>query len=108
MNEKQYYIYIMTNISGTTLYVGVTNDLMRRAHEHRQRTQDSFTKKYHLTKLVYFEVYNNPEDAIRREKQLKGGSRMQKIRLIDEFNPEWKDLLEIELDCFGSTSRSSQ
>ena len=96
MNERQYYVYIMTNISGTTLYTGVTNDLTRRVFEHRQRKQNGFTKKYHLTKLVYYELFNSPEDAIRREKQLKGGSHLKKIRLIDEFNPDWKDLVEIE------------
>ena len=81
----------MTNNS-QTLYVGVTNDLNRRLYEHKNKLIDGFTKKYNLTKLVYFETVNRIEDAIRREKQLKNWHRQWKINLIETVNKEWKDL----------------
>ena len=92
MLTKQYYIYIMTNYSNTVLYTGVTNNLVRRVFEHRQHLTPGFTKRYHITKLVYFELCGEIESAIAREKQIKGGSRQDKINLIEEFNPEWNDL----------------
>ncbi|RJP59456.1 MAG: GIY-YIG nuclease family protein [Ignavibacteriales bacterium] len=90
---KQYYLYIMTNKS-RTLYTGVTNDLNRRVYEHKQKLIKGFTSKYNITKLVYYEEYNDINDAIRREKQIKGWSRKKKIELIESINPEWKDLSE--------------
>jgi putative endonuclease len=88
---KNYYVYIMTNNS-KTLYIGVTDDLMRRVYEHTNKLIEDFTKKYNLTKLVYFETFNRVEDAIRREKQLKNWHRQWKINLIESINKEWKDL----------------
>ena len=81
----------MTNNS-QTLYVGVTNDLNRRIFEHKNKLIEGFTKKYNLTKLVYYETCNNIEDAIHREKQLKNWHRQWKINLIETVNKEWKDL----------------
>jgi len=90
--EKEYYIYIMTNSSNTVLYTGVTNDLKRRTFEHKNELIEGFTKKYNLTKLVYYEVCENVEGAITREKQIKGGSRQDKINMVNTFNIEWRDL----------------
>jgi len=83
----------MTNKS-RTLYTGVTNDLNRRVYEHKNKLIKGFTSKYNITKLVYYEEYNDINDAIRREKQIKGWSRKKKIELIESVNPEWKDLSE--------------
>lgn len=89
---KQYYIYILTNKS-KTLYTGVTNNLKRRVYEHRHNKMiEGFTKKYNLTKLVYYEITVDVRSAITREKQIKGWLRNKKIHLIESFNPEWKDL----------------
>jgi len=101
---KNYYVYIMTNLS-KTLYTGVTNNLARRVYEHKNKLIEGFTKKYNITRLVYFEVFNNIEDAIRREKQIKGWVRKKKIALIESINPEWKDLFE-ELLSEDSSLRS--
>ena len=89
--DKQYYVYIMTNRSGT-LYIGVTNDLVRRVYEHRMKLIDGFTKQYHLTQLVYYEAGSDIVEAIAREKQLKGWSRAKKLALIKTMNPQWNDL----------------
>ena len=88
---QEYFIYIMTNKS-KTLYIGVTNDLHRRVYEHKNKLIDGFTKKYNISKLVYFEVYTSIEDAIKREKQLKNWHRQWKINLIESSNKVWKDL----------------
>ncbi len=86
-------IYIMTNKMNGTLYTGVTSDLKKRVFQHIHKLNpESFTSKYNLDKLVYYEVFHNIEDAIAREKQLKGGSRKTKINLINTLNPSWKDL----------------
>jgi putative endonuclease len=90
--NKQYYIYIMTNELNTVLYTGVTNDLEKRAEEHKLKLIEGFTKKYNINKLVYYEVFNDINDAIAREKQIKAGSRQKKIDLIASINPSWKDL----------------
>jgi len=74
------------------LYTGVTNNLLRRVYEHKEKLADSFTKKYNINKLVYYEVFNDIKFAIAREKQIKGGSRQKKIDLIDDFNKDWEDL----------------
>ncbi len=83
----------MTNNS-KTLYTGITNNLNRRVYEHKNKLVDGFTKKYRINKLVYFEMFNKADDAIRREKQIKGWLRQKKLNLIDQMNPEWKDLSE--------------
>ncbi len=90
---KQYYVYIMTNRS-KTLYTGVTNDLMLRVYEHKNKMVEGFTKKYNITRLVYFEETNDIQSAITREKQIKGWLRSKKIALIESVNPKWKDLSE--------------
>ena len=90
---KNCYVYILSNKS-KTLYIGVTNDLQRRIYEHKHKLIDGFTKKYNLTSLVYFETFNNMQDAIQREKQLKNWHREWKINLIESINPGWKDLSE--------------
>ena len=88
----QYYVYIMTNKSNSVLYTGITNDIKRRVYEHKEKLKDGFTKKYNIQKLVYYEVFENPENAILYEKQIKGGSRKKKIDLIDGMNKDWQDL----------------
>ena len=90
---RQYYVYIMTNQSGT-LYTGVTNNLIRRVYEHKQKLVDGFTKKYNITKLIYFEETEDVMSAITREKQIKGCLRKKKVELIESVNPYWKDLAE--------------
>jgi putative endonuclease len=102
--EKQYYVYIMTNKLNTVLYTGVTNDLFRRVYEHKEKLVDGFTNKYKITKLVYFEVFKDIENAIQREKQLKGYLRRKKVRLIEETNKGWQDLYE----CLQRDSVPSQ
>lgn len=88
-------IYIMTNRKKTTLYVGVTSDLISRVLEHRQKKYPgSFTSRYNLNYLVYFEHFSHIEEAIAREKQIKGGSRAKKEALINSVNTEWRDLFE--------------
>jgi len=82
----------MTNKSNTVLYTGVTGDLKGRVYQHRNKLVEGFTKKYNLQKLVYYQVFGDPEKAILREKQIKGGSRKKKIELIRENNPTWEDL----------------
>ncbi len=90
---KQYYVYIMTNRS-RTLYTGVTNNLERRVYEHKQKLIPGFTKKYNITRLVYYEVSDDIREAIKREKQIKGWLRIKKVALIESVNPHWKDLAE--------------
>lgn len=92
--SKIYYIYILTNKENGALYTGITNDLVRRVYEHKNKLIDGFTKKYSLDKLVYYEQYSSPSDAILREKQIKAGSRKKKLDLINNFNNSWKDLYE--------------
>ena len=84
----------MTNKRNTVLYTGITNDLKRRVFEHKSGQGGRFTSKYKINKLVYFEVFDDPENAILREKQIKAGSRKKKIALIEEFNPAWRDLYD--------------
>ena len=84
----------MTNYTNTTVYVGVTNNLIRRVYEHKNGLIDGFTKRYHLTKLVYCEIFEDITTAIAREKQLKAGSRQKKNDLINGFNKEWIDLYD--------------
>lgn len=91
---KQSFVYIMTNYTNTTVYVGVTNNLRRRVYEHKNKTIEGSTKRYNLTKLVYYEVFDDVTMAIAREKQLKAGSRQKKNDLISEFNGKWEDLYD--------------
>ena len=88
----QYYVYIMTNKHDNVLYTGITNDLKRRVCEHKEKLINGFTKKYNITKLVYYEVFEDPENAILREKQIKAGSRQKKIDLINSINRKWLNL----------------
>jgi putative endonuclease len=91
---KQYYVYILTNRTYTALYVGVTNDIQRRMHEHLNGLLSGFTRRYNVTMLVCCEVASDARDALRREKQIKGWTRAKKIELIESQNPEWRDLAE--------------
>jgi putative endonuclease len=87
-----FYIYILTNKNNNVLYTGVTNDIIRRVWEHKNKYIKGFTEKYNADKLIYFEVFDFIDIAIGREKQIKGYSRTKKMELINSFNPEWKDL----------------
>ncbi len=94
MVEKQYCVYIMTNKHNNVLYTGVTNNLKRRVYEHQSGIGGYFTKRYKAVKLVYYEFGSSVNSALLRERQIKGGSRQKKIDLINEMNPDWKDLYE--------------
>ncbi len=87
-----YYVYIMTNKPRGVLYIGVTNNIAKRTYEHRLGQGSKFTKRYHLKKLVYVEVFDYIEDAILREKKLKNWHRDWKLSLIESVNPQWNDL----------------
>ncbi|NLI97530.1 GIY-YIG nuclease family protein [bacterium] len=89
-----YYVYIMINPTNKVIYTGVTNDLIRRVYEHRNKLVSGFTRKYNIVKLVYYEIFPDPQGAIAREKALKGSSRSRKIKLIEGMNPLWRDLWE--------------
>src|SRR3989338_3506525 len=89
--RKRGYVYIMTNPRNTVFYTGVTSDLLKRISEHRQKLIEGFTKRYNITKLVYYEAFDSITDAIQREKQIKAGSRKKKLALIRFLNPEWRD-----------------
>ena len=89
---KKYYVYILANKRNGTLYVGMTNDLRRRTEEHKQGVISGFTQRYDVKMLVCFEEFNDPRDAIAREKQLKWWHRKWKLELIESINPEWRDL----------------
>jgi putative endonuclease len=89
-----YYVYILCSQRNGTLYIGATNDIVRRIYEHKTKMLKGFTEKYEVDKLVYVETYKDVRDAIHREKCLKKWNRSWKIRLIEETNPEWKDLSE--------------
>ena len=91
-------VYMMANRRNGTLYCGVTSDLPRRANEHRTGAQEGFTQRYGCTKLVWYEIYERMDEAIAREKQIKGGSRANKLALIIAMNPSWTDLCET-LSC---------
>ena len=90
--SKYYSVYIITNSRNTVLYTGVTNNIIARVYHHKNKSVSSFSKKYNLDKLVYYEIFQDINDAIKREKQIKAGSRKKKIELINKNNPEWKDL----------------
>ncbi|MFH1111503.1 MAG: GIY-YIG nuclease family protein [Patescibacteria group bacterium] len=90
--HRQFFVYIMTNKRNRVLYTGVTNNLPRRVWEHQKKLADSFTNRYKITKLVYYEVFDDSVSAITREKQIKAGSRQKKIDLINTLNTQWQDL----------------
>jgi putative endonuclease len=92
MGARSFYVYILASGIGGTLYIGVTNDLIRRVAEHRLKMVKGFTKKYEVDRLVYFEQFDDIENAIKREKQLKKWNRVWKIRLIEQLNSNWDDL----------------
>ncbi len=93
MKNHNYYIYILTNKYNKVLYVGMTNDLVRRLYEHKNKMLEGFTKKYNIDKLVYYEHTSNIEAAIAREKEIKKWRREKKNKLIETNNPDWKDLI---------------
>ena len=99
MRIHLYYVYILTNAHHNVLYTGVTNDLERRCYEHKQKIIKGFTQKFNVDKLIYFEIFEYIEEAISREKQIKGYSRIKKTKLINQFNNDW-----IELYCNGKIS----
>lgn len=90
--DHNYYVYIITNNRNTVLYIGITNDIKRRMYEHKNKIVRGFTSKYDLHKLVYFQQFTKPIEAIEYEKKLKGYLRIGKEKLIFEFNPKWEDL----------------
>lgn len=93
-----YYVYILANSANAVLYIGVTNDIVNRCQQHRQKQHsDSFTARYNVNKLVYYETFGDINLAIAREKQLKAGTRKKKVALIEENNPNWLDLFETDL-----------
>ncbi|HEY53840.1 MAG TPA: GIY-YIG nuclease family protein, partial [Caldilineae bacterium] len=92
MQQKHYYVYIIANKHHTVFYTGMTNDLVRRIHEHRTKAIKGFTQRYNIYKLLYYEEYDSPIDAIQREKQIKKYRREKKKALINGLNPEWQDL----------------
>jgi putative endonuclease len=89
-----YYVYIMTNRKEGSLYIGITNNLARRAYEHREKLVSGFTQKYNLHRLVYYETYQTAQEAIQREKNMKEWKRAWKTELIETMNPDWRDLYE--------------
>ena len=91
---KQYFVYILAKARNSTFYVGVTSDLKKRVWEHKNEIADGFTKQYGIKTLVYYEIFDDPENAIIREKQLKKWNRPWKMRIIEELNPDWNDLYE--------------
>jgi len=91
---NQYYVYILAGKRNGTLYVGVTKDLVKRCYEHKYDLVEGFTKKYQVHTLVYYETHDNAIEAIAREKQIKKWNRSWKIRLIEEMNPDWRDLYD--------------
>ena len=91
---NDYYVYILSNTTHSTFYIGVTSNLQKRIWEHKNKVIEGFTKKYNVNKLVYYEITNSIETAILREKQLKNWHRKWKLNLIKDFNPEMKDLSE--------------
>jgi putative endonuclease len=92
MGGRQYYVYLLASKRNGTLYIGVTSDLVKRVYEHKNNLVDGFTKEYHVHKLVYYEVTDDINGAIIREKQIKKWKRAWKIELIEKNNPDWRDL----------------
>jgi len=101
---RTYYVYMLASLSGT-LYIGITNNLERRMVEHKEGLVEGFTKEYGVERLIYFEMYGDVRNAIRREKQLKGWRRDKKIALIEKVNPSWKDLAREWYESRGPSTR---
>ena len=93
-SNRQYYVYFLANRTNVALYIGVTNDLKRRVFEQKNKLVKGFTAKYDIDKLVYYEIFEDPENAILREKRLKGSSRARKNNLVGLLNPQWLDLYD--------------
>lgn len=89
---KTYFVYILTNHNNKVMYIGVTNDLERRLYEHKHKLIPGFTEKYNVARLVHFEQFSDPRNAIAREKHIKGWKRARKNALVEESNPQWDDL----------------
>ncbi|MCG6187216.1 GIY-YIG nuclease family protein [Maribellus maritimus] len=100
MRDHNYFVYVVTNKNKTVLYIGVTNDLQRRIYEHENELLSGFTEKYNCHYLIYYEHFQDINDAISREKELKKWRREKKVKLIIEFNPEWKFLNAEIYDAF--------
>ena len=94
VSDKLYFVYIMTNAKHTVLYTGFSSDLKVRVWLHKERLVDRFTKRYHVNMLVYYEATESVVSALERERQIKAGSRQDKINLINSMNPEWRDLYD--------------
>jgi putative endonuclease len=94
MEEKSYYVYLLTNWNNKVMYVGITNDLVRRIYEHKEKFVKGFTEKYNVTKLVYYEQTPDISEALNREKEIKKWRREKKNRLVVNTNPQWRDLSE--------------
>ena len=90
----QYFVYMLASKRNGTLYIGVTNNLLKRVHQHKNDIEEGFTRKYNVHSLVYYEVFNRIQDAITREKQMKKWKRQWKMELIEKSNPNWEDLFE--------------
>ncbi len=88
----QYFVYILASKKNGTLYIGVTNNLLKRVYEHKNNLVESFTQKYDVHNLVYYEIFRNIQDAITREKNMKKWKRKWKMEMIEQFNPNWEDL----------------
>ena len=93
--SRSYFVYIVTNQRRTVFYTGITNHLKRRVYEHKNKLVEGFTERYNVTELIYYEIFNNPRDAIEREKQLKDYRREKKLILIQKANPLVEDLYDI-------------
>lgn len=92
MSERCYWVYILASLSNSTIYIGVTNDLVRRVYEHKKGLVSGFSKRYNCKKIIYYETYHNIEHALNREKQIKKWRREKKNALIEKLNPGWEDL----------------
>ncbi len=95
---KSYYVYILASKRNGTIYIGVSNDVLKRTWQHKKKEAEGFTKEYNVSKLVHFEEYKSASQAIAREKQLKNWKRKWKLDLIEEHNPQWRDLYPYSLD----------
>ena len=103
---KAFYVYMMTNRSRVVLYTGITNSLVRRVWQHQNGETEGFTKTYKVNRLVYYECFNDPRDAIAREKEIKGGRRDKKNALVEKMNPKWADLSPMLFQHFKPSARA--
>jgi putative endonuclease len=94
VKRVQYYVYMLASQRNGTLYLGVTRDIVRRVYQHRTKATPGFTSRYGVQRLVWFEAYDDPTNAITREKEIKKWRRAWKLRLIEEVNPQWRDLYD--------------